>query len=116
EQELMGGVKEEDAEYATMMGAYATRPDVRTVFPKQYYQEFIMLPFEFIEIPTPLHYDEMLRKVFGNYMTPFRAGGTHDYPMYTQQEEIVMKEVGNIAWPLYQYQKEIQKDNKEESR
>ncbi len=97
-QNVLSRVRYEDADYAAQMGAYYTREGFRAVFPKEYYERFIYLNYEFIEVPVPLHYDEMLRKVFGNYMKPYRAGGTHDYPVYCKQEAVLLDEIGEAPW------------------
>ncbi|MBO5469805.1 MAG: LicD family protein [Lachnospiraceae bacterium] len=41
------------------------------------YQEIIMMPFEFMEIPVGKNYDHALRKRYGNYMEIVKAGSLH---------------------------------------
>ncbi|MBQ7563238.1 MAG: LicD family protein [Lachnospiraceae bacterium] len=86
---LMQTTEESEAREATCMVDHATREGFRGVFPKEYYREFIYLPYEFIEVPVPLHYDEMLKTIFGNYMNPYRGGGVHEFPYFEQQERVL---------------------------
>ena len=100
---LMQTTDESEATEATCMVDYATRKGFRGVFPKEYYRDLIYLPYEFIEVPAPIHYDEILKTIFGNYMNPFRGGGAHEYPYYEQQEEHLEKTgVGKLR-ELYRF-------------
>ena len=101
---LMQNTKKEEALKATCMANHATREGFRGIFPKEYYEELITMPYEFIEVPVPLHYDEMLRTLFGNYMKPYRPGGLHEYPYYEKQEKLltdngydIMRKMFNIG-------------------
>ena len=98
---IMMSVKREEAEKAGMVPAHAVREVFNALFPIEYYENLILLPFEFLEVPVPLHYDEMLKKTFGDYMKPYRAGGTHNYPFYEDQEKLVFEQTGYIAWKKY---------------
>ena len=105
-QDLMETVSEDEADMAASMGAHATRETFGGIFPKEYYKELIMMPFEFYEVPVPLHYDYKMKKIFGNYMQPYRGGGTHEYPVYSRQEKLVFEKIGKRAWPAYTYSAE----------
>ncbi|MCR4655813.1 MAG: LicD family protein [Lachnospiraceae bacterium] len=100
---IMMSVLRTEAEKAGMVPAHAVRNTFKAIFPIEYYEELILLPFEFLEVPVPLHYDEMLKKIFGNYMRPYRAGGTHNYPFYADQEQVVFDQTGYIAWEKYKF-------------
>ena len=89
-EKLMQNTKKEDAIKATCMSNHVNMPGFRGIFPTEYYEELITMPYEFIEVPVPLHYDEILRTLFGNYMKPYRAGGLHEYPYYEKQEKKLM--------------------------
>ncbi len=41
------------------------------------YNEVVMLPFEHIQMPCPVGYDEVLRVEYGDYMTPVKAPTHH---------------------------------------
>ena len=84
---LMQNTDGTSATNAACMVNHATREGFSGIFPKEYYEELITMPYEFIEVPVPLHYNEILRTLFGNYMKPYRAGGLHDFPYYEKQEK-----------------------------
>lgn len=46
----------------TEMGMY--------MFPKEWFDEYVMMPFEDIQVRLPKHYHEYLTYIFGDYMTP----------------------------------------------
>lgn len=55
--------------------------------PKEYYDEWIDMPFEYTTIPVPKNYDYILKLKYGeDYMTPKQIRGGHDYPNYKEQE------------------------------
>ncbi|MCR5108025.1 MAG: LicD family protein [Lachnospiraceae bacterium] len=112
-QQIMSAVGYEDADMAASMGAYATRDHFAAVFPKEYYEDFIVLNYEFIEVPVPIHYDWMLKKVFGNYMKPYRAGGTHEYPVYIRQERVLLDEIHDVAWSTCKFDRSMIAQNKD---
>ena len=42
----------------------------KNVFPREWFEEIIWLPFENGEYPVSAHYDELLTVLYGDYMTP----------------------------------------------
>lgn len=44
---------------------------------KIWYEETILLPFENIEMPCPAAYDNLLKSMYGDYMTPVKAPTAH---------------------------------------
>ncbi len=61
--------------------------------PKEYYDEWVEMPFEYTTIPVPKNYDYILKLKYGeDYMTPKQVLGGHDYPNYKGQE-LALKEV-----------------------
>ena len=80
--------KEEESEYITMMPLWL-KDGYR--FPKSYYHETILLPFENTKIPVPAAYDTILRKKYGDYMKPIHNWDSHDYPFYKSQAEHLMQ-------------------------
>lgn len=55
--------------------------------PKEYYDEWIEMPFEYTTIAVPKQYDYILRLKYGDdYMTPKQVLGGYDYPNYKEQE------------------------------
>ncbi|MCR5789569.1 MAG: LicD family protein [Lachnospiraceae bacterium] len=100
---LMQNTKEEEAVCAACMVNHATRKGFTGVFPKEFYWEFITLPYEFLTVPVPLHYDQMLRTIFGNYMMPYRGGGLHTYPYYETQEQELLTLFGRTEREEYRF-------------
>lgn len=45
--------------------------------------------FENISLPIPSDYDEVLKALYGDYMTPVMGGAEHDYPFYKDQLAIL---------------------------
>ena len=101
---LMQNTGKERAVHAACMVNHATHEGFKGIFPKGYYEELITLPYEFLELPAPLHYDEMLRTLFGDYMKPRREGGLHEYPYYERQEAI---RIQNGLPPLREIYKQL---------
>ncbi len=104
-EKLMQNTLREDADKAACMALYATKKGFRGVFPKEYYEELITMPYEFIKVPVPLHYDEILKTLFGDYMKPYRAGGTHEYPYYEKQEKRLTENGFDIMRRMFDIEK-----------
>ncbi len=100
---LMQDTKEAVADHAACMVLYTGREDFEGVFPKEYYREFIYMPYEFFEVPVPVRYDEILKTIFGNYMKPLRNGGLHEYPYYSLQENKIAELGGEMLRKKYTY-------------
>ncbi len=50
------------------------------------------IDFEFLKVPVPSGYHEILQACYGeDYMTPVRAESTHGYPFYKEQDEIIAR-------------------------
>ncbi len=70
--------------------------------PKECYRDRIWMPFEYMEMPVPVAYEEVLAKKYGaGWMVPVRAGSDHDYPTYEAQQEFLKQE---DAGQLFEYQ------------
>ena len=63
-------------------------------YSRKWFEEVVYLPFEYIHIPVPAYYDEVLKTEYGDYMKVARAGGGHDYPLYLGQEQALGNEIG----------------------
>ncbi len=81
----------EEADYLTRYDEYAK--DRSKKFPKEWLENTIELPFEYISMPVPVVYDAVLKARFGSgYMMPAREPALHGYPFYSKQ----MEDTGNI--------------------
>lgn len=69
-------------------------------FPKEYFQDSIMMPFENTQIPVPAAYDSILTLKYKDYMKPVKAKGGHDYPFYKKQDPALEEALGR---PLMRY-------------
>ncbi|MBQ7201170.1 MAG: LicD family protein, partial [Eubacterium sp.] len=64
------------------------------VIPERLYADFIDMPFERGTVKVPIGYDGILRRYFGDYMTPMVVFGGHGYPFYGRLDERVSEEFG----------------------
>lgn len=71
------------------------------VYPKEYYQEMVRLPFDRTTIPVPVAYDSVLKQKYGDYMKMVRKGGSHDYPYYKKQMAIMEEQ--QTSFPSFSY-------------
>lgn len=61
-------------------------------FDKNAVKELVWMPFENIEVPVPVGYDEILKCEYGeDYMTPINKGADHEYPFYQRQLNAINK-------------------------
>ncbi len=78
----------------------------KQVFPKEYFEKTVDVPFEYTTIPVPIYYDKILQHCYGpNYMTPVRTGGVHDFPLYSIQREYMREAVGRVYYAEYEFSK-----------
>ncbi len=72
-------------------------------FPMACYEASVNIPFEGTEIAVPVLYQNALKIQFGeHYMTPYRAGGGHDYPCYQRFDSDMRLLLGEY-YSLFQY-------------
>ena len=81
-----------DAEYVALMPFWTEDRSHR--FSKSFYEHTVYIPFEYIRIPVPYRYEEVLAVVYGDYMRVYKGGGMHDYPVYREQEDILRENLG----------------------
>lgn len=82
---LISLYQEAEAQIITRM--VGEMDESRCRYPKYYYQDTIMLPFENTKVPVPVYYDAILKSLYGEYWKPVHGGGVHDYPFYKKQAE-----------------------------
>jgi len=100
-EQIQGQVSEKEASYITLYSIWFSNHNYK--YPKEYYEHSVRMPFEIIDIPVPLYYNEILSKKYTSaYMTPVRKGGAHNYPCF-QVHLDVLKEHFNYEWPSYSF-------------
>ena len=99
---LCGLYTEDESEYITLMPLWLDvngiwRDGERYRFPKDYYTKTVRLPFENTTIPVPYAYDKILKTKYGDYKQFVHEWGTHDYPFYERQIDILKREDVTIS-------------------
>lgn len=93
--------KDRHAKYVTVL-PYAAMLNSNPL-PSEIFADTVMLPFEGTELPAPAGYDAYLRTVYGDYMTPSRAGESHEYPYYGPTENAMRADPDSVfAYPYFQ--------------
>ena len=75
------------------------------VFPVEYFENTVMIPFETIKVPVPVDYDNVLKIQYGEYMRSVRQGGMHEYPWYQSEEKLLYDEKGVKLTKRYEFSK-----------
>lgn len=73
-------------EVADMVFYFGKKEDKRL---KEWYKDTVLLPFENIQIPAPVGYQEVLTALYGDWKQIIRSGASHDYPFYRNQREFL---------------------------
>lgn len=94
ENQLCASYKEEDGDKLIMYMDYYNWPI--KVYNKEWFQDVILWPFEEIMIPVPIGYDEILRRIYGDYNIRVRNTTCHEYPIYKKQLEFLRKTVDDL--------------------
>lgn len=81
---------EDDTEYIARVESWYI-DGYRGMFRKELFRDVIMLPFEYMTIPVPTGYDDILTHLYGDYMTPIKGGGAHQYGQYRTMEKQLLK-------------------------
>lgn len=61
------------------------------LYPSEYFEKTIMVPFENVMLPVPAAYEGVLRIEYGDYMKLVKTGGVHGYPFFEGQEKHLKK-------------------------
>lgn len=72
--ELMKSYSHEDCRLVSII---SWSENERYIREKAWYRDVMYLPFEDIEIPVPIDYDNILKKQFGDYMIPVKGQSMH---------------------------------------
>lgn len=85
---------------------YLSMPKFKTVdklhiFDKHWWDETVFLPFENTMLPCPIGYDEILKELYGDYLTPVKAPTAHGniiMDLNRPYEEVVEEMLAAIPW------------------
>lgn len=84
---------EEDGDYLVMYMDYANWP--HKIYKKEWF-EAIPQPFEELLIPVPAGYDEILKRIYGDYSIRVNASAMHEYPLYNKQLRHLREVIGGL--------------------
>jgi lipopolysaccharide cholinephosphotransferase len=77
----------DEASYVALMPDY---PNIR----KECFSDTVLLDFEYIKIPAPVNYEEVLEREYGkNWRTPRLMVGDHEYPYYKRQQMVAWEKM-----------------------
>lgn len=85
---------EEDGNYLVMYADYANWP--HKIYKKEWFDEVIQHPFEGFLISVPAGYDEILKRIYGDYSIRVNSSAMHEYPLYNKQLNYLREVVGNL--------------------
>lgn len=83
--EVVRQCPEREADDLVMYRDYANYE--KKVFSKEWFDEVWGASFENVMLPIPWKYDQILRRIYGDYQVCRRGGTSHDYPYYEKQLE-----------------------------
>jgi len=75
------------------------------IYPMDYFDEVIYVPFENTYIPVPKYYTGKLDLDYGNYIVPDQGGGLHNYPLYENNENELLRLISAEGFFKYDYQR-----------
>ena len=65
------------------------------MYPEEDYASTIEMPFEYITIPVPVGYVDVIERKYGkNWEKPLVCVSSHEYPYYKKQQKIAWKSLG----------------------
>nr|WP_297705488.1 LicD family protein [uncultured Butyrivibrio sp.] len=70
-------------------------------FKEEHFTDRILVPFEGVmNVPIPKDYEEILKRIFGEYYLPVKYGSQHNYPIYKYQREALYKAYKERGWKI----------------
>jgi len=90
-----------DSEQVAIMGYYMHNEKI--VIKREWIEESSYMPFEKMQVPVPIGYDELLKVWYGDYRIPVQQKGDHDYPYFRSQEAKLIEEYKNRGWKIPDY-------------
>lgn len=95
-EKIFSECKDEASDKVTLMPIYLN--DKNRVYPVKWYEKIMMLPFEKSFIKVPAAYEKILEMEYGRWYLTNRKGGFHEYPFYSEQEDILLKSKGTAPY------------------
>ena len=70
-------------------------------FLEEYFTDRIWVSYEGVmNVPVPRKYDELLKKLFGQYTMPKKFTSQHDYPIYRNQRQSLYQAYRDRGWQI----------------
>lgn len=80
---------EEESDELTIFGLGPQYSDYR--LKKKWYADTIIMPFEKLSLQVPVGYDQVLKKMYGDYRKKIKFTASHTYPCFKEQEKLLNK-------------------------
>lgn len=81
--------EEEESDYLVYFLDYVRWPKKK--FPREWFAEAYSAKFENFMLPIPCEYDQVLRRIYGDYTVVRKKGGMHDYPYFSKQLDAIQR-------------------------
>lgn len=91
-EDIMSECPTDKVEYVASMPFWVK--DGERKYPRRCFDNTVYMPFEYVHMPVPIGYSEVLKVEYFRYMKTFKCGGAHDYPLYKNQEELLKDMIG----------------------
>ena len=91
---IASSVPEDESDEMVTFISYENRPYKRN--PKSYFDQIVWLPFENINVPVPASWEELLPRIYKDYMVPKRQTQAHDYPFYKRQLDMLREKYNEM--------------------
>ena len=72
------GMSNKYNEYVSLL-EFFVKPEPKYIWKKSDFAQSVEMPFEFMSLPVPNGYDNILRTQFGDYMKPVQGNNTHGH-------------------------------------
>lgn len=86
----------------------------KMIYPKDYYNNIVRMPFENITIPVPKQYDKILTELYGDYHVKVHNCDSHEYPFFQEARNEIIEYGVNIphfALDMKEYKNFINQEN-----
>ena len=83
--------------------------------PRRIYEERIKVPFENTSLMVSKCFDEVLHIYYHDYMTVYKDGGVHNYPVYAKQEQMLKERLGHNPYRYTLRQEAVSGTRKEKT-